>query len=454
MTFKEAFEKMDKQDTTIEKKQRFRIETIEIAGFASALKALRLPFGLECRSEVDSTWSENYSCDEPIVGTLTKVKVYDKDLALLQALVKRGDEDAKVIRGIVVYAQIDAPMYWWSEMDTYRVGTERLSSESTMHTLGKRDVTINDFAVCDEIKAMLTPTPKYVPTELRVDTPENKECRIFEYNNRQYEVWNNGQIFSLPYTVECLNHGKPCVREYEKKEVKPTLKPDGYYSVRLGGKTGGNMQHHKVLALCFVHNPNPTIKTQVNHIDGNRSNNSISNLEWVTPEENTRHAISIGNKEITPRFRYLTHKNGIKYSGELLEDIINMRNNGYTLKEIAQKHNTEESTISKVCIKYSNPYKGDFETAEYFESVINRLNELAVDYRDTNSVDSLIAMKDILPSSFKQKRIQMFSYQTLRRIYFQRRNHRLPIWREFCQWIESLPFAEQLITIENDNKRD
>ena len=114
-----------------------KVNVIEIAGFASALAALRLPFGLECRSEVDSTWSENYSCDEPIVGTLTKVKVYDKDLALLQTLVKRGDEHAKVLRGVVVYLDIDAPRFWWQEMDTYKVGTERLSSESTMHIQGK-----------------------------------------------------------------------------------------------------------------------------------------------------------------------------------------------------------------------------------------------------------------------------------------------------------------------------
>ena len=114
-----------------------KINVIEIAGLASALEALRLPFGLDCRSEIDSTWSENYSCDEFVIGTLTKVKVSDKDLALLQTLVKRGDEHAKVLRGVIVYLDIDAPRFWWQEMDTYRVGTERLSSESTMHIQGK-----------------------------------------------------------------------------------------------------------------------------------------------------------------------------------------------------------------------------------------------------------------------------------------------------------------------------
>jgi hypothetical protein len=54
-------------------------------------------------------------------------------MLLMSTLVKRGDEHAKVVRGIIVYAKITAPVYWWCEMETYRAGHERLSSESTMH---------------------------------------------------------------------------------------------------------------------------------------------------------------------------------------------------------------------------------------------------------------------------------------------------------------------------------
>jgi hypothetical protein len=63
--------------------------------------------------------------------------------------------------------------------------------------------------------------------------------------------------------------------------------------------------------------------------------------------------------------------------------------------------------------------------------------------------EELVKMKEELPEGHMQKRVWMFSYQTLRRIYFQRRNHRLPQWRMFCNWIESLPFAEEFITINN-----
>lgn len=134
MTFKEAFEQMDKQDTTIEKKQRFKIETIEIAGFASALKALRLPFGLECRSTATFTWDwDNYAEEGSQVESFSMVDIHPKDLHLLSTLVKRGDEHSKVIRSIVVYAEISAPIWFYRELETYRIGRERLSSESTMH---------------------------------------------------------------------------------------------------------------------------------------------------------------------------------------------------------------------------------------------------------------------------------------------------------------------------------
>ena len=116
-----------------------KIETIEIAGLAGALTALRLPFGKEVRSEI------NIKTDPFIaINNITREKtnylawhghinIHNKDLALMTTLVKRGDEHAKVVRGIMVWAKITAPVYWWCEEETYRAGHERLASESTMH---------------------------------------------------------------------------------------------------------------------------------------------------------------------------------------------------------------------------------------------------------------------------------------------------------------------------------
>ncbi len=123
------------------KSKTMKIETIEIAGLAGALTALRLPFGKEMRSGIvaknkllwfvntdDKSWASNtYEIPGNHIG------VDNKDLTLMQTLVKRGDEHAKVVRGIMVWARITAPVYWWCEEETYRMGHERLASESTMH---------------------------------------------------------------------------------------------------------------------------------------------------------------------------------------------------------------------------------------------------------------------------------------------------------------------------------
>ncbi len=99
--------------------EAFYVTTLEIAGLGAALLALRLPFGKDMRSHIRQK------------GKIVDV---DKDDAkLLSTLVKRGDEHAKVLRGVMVWCEINAPLYFWKEMDTYRIGAERLSSESSMH---------------------------------------------------------------------------------------------------------------------------------------------------------------------------------------------------------------------------------------------------------------------------------------------------------------------------------
>ena len=127
-----------------------KIETIEIAGIAGALTALRLPFGKEVRSKIDhyseihldfsdmdvEKTEDTYEVTMkglPKFTSNTYITIAPKDLTLMQTLVKRGDEHAKVVRGIMVWAKITAPVYWWCEEETYRAGHERLASESTMH---------------------------------------------------------------------------------------------------------------------------------------------------------------------------------------------------------------------------------------------------------------------------------------------------------------------------------
>jgi hypothetical protein len=115
---------------------KIKIKTLEIAGLASALQALRLPYKKECRSNIifKDYGVYNISPDLNEWYFRSKGRIHPNDLQLMSTLVKRGDEHSKVLRGLVVYAEIEAPVWFYREIETYRIGRERLSSESTMHS--------------------------------------------------------------------------------------------------------------------------------------------------------------------------------------------------------------------------------------------------------------------------------------------------------------------------------
>lgn len=128
----------------MESVEKFKVKTLEIGGFTGALLALRLPYGKECRSiptvlnenlgkRIDTDGEESFD----LFNYSSIIQLHAKDKALISALVKRGDEHAKVLRGVMVWCEVNAPRYFHVELDTYRVGCERLSSESTMHIEGK-----------------------------------------------------------------------------------------------------------------------------------------------------------------------------------------------------------------------------------------------------------------------------------------------------------------------------
>lgn len=65
--------------------------------------------------------------------------------------------------------------------------------------------------------------------------------------------------------------------------------------------------------------------------------------------------------------------------------------------------------------------------------------------------DELVKAKSEIPMGKELTKIDMFNYQNLRNIYQQRKGHRLPEWKVFLEWIESLPYSKEFITIENVN---
>ena len=437
------------------------IKTLEIAGMASVLQALRLPFGLECRSKCDTSHyrfptEENAETIE--FNTRSECHIHEKDLRLLSTLIRRGDEHAKAIRGLIVYAEINAPLSFWSEADTYRIGTDRLSSESTMHTIGNGGLTIHNFSAPPIIREVLSEKevkPRNI-SHLRFDTPSELKCVVKEYFGRQYEIWNNGDIYSLPYeTDEILPNGAKRCKHFEKSKVRigKARNHQGYYQVRLGGRRGKTMTVHRVFADAFV--PNPNGYNVVNHKDGNKGNCSIDNLEWCTSSDNNKHAYDIGLKEKTLREKYQHYKDNLRWSDEDVESWVQMRKDGLSLQEISERSG---AGVSIIC-QYTNGKRYEdvsehsawFSLAKKYEDLIAEINDLSALYQDTGDFEYVIRIKELLPTSFMQRRIQYFSYQTLRRIYHQRITHRLPHWRKFCEWIETLPFFDELILSHNEN---
>lgn len=110
---------------------------------------------------------------------------------------------------------------------------------------------------------------------------EEKFLDIPGYEGR-YQISNHGNVRSLNYQ----NTGK-------SKLLTPVKHHMGYLLVHLGVKKIKMI--HTLVAEAFI--PNPEQKPFVNHIDGNKHNNDVSNLEWVTSKENMEHAIKTGLRD-------------------------------------------------------------------------------------------------------------------------------------------------------------
>lgn len=112
------------------------IVPIQICGWEPALRGMRNPKNSWDRSDTDIYLDADYT-ERPELGP--------HDLDLTTTLAKGGPVHAKYRRMIKVYCDITAPLYWWKEFDTYKIGVN-CNSCSTMHTLHKRDLTLDDFA--------------------------------------------------------------------------------------------------------------------------------------------------------------------------------------------------------------------------------------------------------------------------------------------------------------------
>lgn len=118
------------------------------------------------------------------------------------------------------------------------------------------------------------------------------------YDNYLVSTW--GKVYKIDMAKQIMldRHGKYEIATRNLRELTPQETNKGYLRVALF-KNGKRKWHkvHRLVAHAFI--PNCEHKPQVNHIDGNKQNNSITNLEWVTDEENKLHRESI-NGQNTP----------------------------------------------------------------------------------------------------------------------------------------------------------
>lgn len=114
-----------------------KIENVEVVGWESAIRGMRNPM---------NSWDKSDSCKNFDTGVIV---IGNNDLTLMKKLAKAGTDHRKFMRTIVVYADVTAPLYWWKEADTYKVGTVR-NSCSTMHKIMDKEFTLDDFS-CEKM---------------------------------------------------------------------------------------------------------------------------------------------------------------------------------------------------------------------------------------------------------------------------------------------------------------
>lgn len=126
-----------------------KIENAEVLGWDAAIRGMRNPLNSWEKSDSQFLRDPDYGC----FGVCPCAELVDcdcchvgpNDLKLMNTLRNAGTDHRKFMRMITVYLDITAPLYWWKEFDTYKVGTVA-NSCSTMHKIAAKEFTLDDFS--------------------------------------------------------------------------------------------------------------------------------------------------------------------------------------------------------------------------------------------------------------------------------------------------------------------
>lgn len=173
------------------------------------------------------------------------------------------------------------------------------------------------------------------------------------------EIWKDIKGFEGYYQISNYGNVKGLTRKVKKwdgeKIIKEKIKiadlTKGYYRIALYKKNKiKKEQIHRLVATHFILNPEN--KPQVNHIDGNKLNNHVSNLEWVTQSENQIHAYKIGLQKKPILYCENHNRTNLKN-----KDVINIRKKykpyKYTMKMLAKEYNLSVYGIAQIIYRYS-----------------------------------------------------------------------------------------------------
>src|SRR5690625_5086241 len=178
------------------------------------------------------------------------------------------------------------------------------------------------------------------------------------------EVCKDIKGYAVLYQVSRLGRIKSLARNFKRKKGgivfvdecirKPGKTHDGYSIINLM-KHGKSKSYrlHRIVAKHFI--PNPENKPQINHIDGDKANNRVKNLEWVTQSENIRHAYSHGlikipkgNEHWASRSKKFNYR---VLSNEIIEAIEKRLESGEFQKSIAKDYGVSQGLISQIKLK-------------------------------------------------------------------------------------------------------
>ena len=173
-----------------------------VFGWHSAIMGMRNP--MNSWSKSDSVFYSDFSC-----------KIGQNDLDLMEKLIKAGAEHRKFLRMLHVQMDIEAPLYWWKEFETYKIGTVS-NSCSTMHKIAAKEFTIEDFSV----EHLLAENTVYFGKTIeRLNNARNK---FLETKDKKY-WWQMIQLLPSSYnqlrTVD-LNYEVLLNQYFQRKDHK------------------------------------------------------------------------------------------------------------------------------------------------------------------------------------------------------------------------------------------